>query len=283
MKFDQILDFWQRYKSDKRGIFGLIIIIVSIIVALFAPWISPYSPSKAEFGLFEFPSLSHLMGTDALGRDVLSRMIWGTQISLVFALAVAVMSLTVGLIIGSISGYAGGFIDDILSRFTEVLLVIPTLFLMIVLVALFGQRISVEIVVIALTIWPANAKIARSQVLAIKSQPFVEAAVADGGTGFRILFRHILPNGMSPLIVNGTLQMGQALLWEAGLSFLGLGDLNVVSWGRVLYLARYYIGSAWWSAIFPGVAIFLLVLAFNLIGEGINHTLNPKLKEERGI
>ncbi len=258
---------------------GLIMLIASIIVAIFAPWIAPHDPWEGKFELFEFPTLERPMGTDSLGRDVLSRIIWGTRISLVFALGVATLSLSIGTIIGSIPGYYGGVIDDILSRFTEAFLIIPTFFLMILIVALFGNYIFFEMVVVGLTIWPTNAKIARAQVLAIKNRPFVEASIADGGSNFRILFQHILPNGMYPLIVNASLQMGQAVLWEAGFSFLGLGDPNVVSWGQVLYLAQLYVGSAWWTAIFPGLAIFYLVFAFNLIGDGLNYALNPRLRE----
>jgi peptide/nickel transport system permease protein len=278
MRLDQILDFWCKYKKEKMAVVGLAIIIIAILIAILAPWICPYDPWESEFDLFEFPSLDHLFGTDSLGRDVFSRMIIGTRISLIIALGVATISLAIGVIVGCISGYFGGIIDDMLSRFTETFLVIPTFFLMILVVALFGQYVFFEMFVIGLTIWPSNAKIARSQVLAIKSQPFVEAALADGAGSFRILFYHILPNGLYPLVINATLQMGQAILLEAGFSFLGLGDPNIISWGQVLYLAQLYIGSAWWTAIYPGVAIFFLVFAFNLVGEGLNNVLNPRLR-----
>jgi len=278
-KVVNILDFWDKFKRDKKAVVGLVVLILIIIIGIFVPYMPLPDPWEGKFELFGVPNLAHPMGTDSLGRDVFSRIMWGTRISLVFALGVATLSLLIGTFLGAIPGYYGGIIDDIISRFTDVFLILPTFLLMILVVALFANNIFLEMVVVGLTIWPTNAKIARAQVLAIKNQPFVESCISDGASDFRIIFRHILPNGIYPLITNMTLQMGQAVMWEAGFSFLGLGDPNVVSWGQVLYSAQKYVASTWWTALYPGIAIFLIVFSFNLIGDGINFALNPKLRE----
>jgi len=204
-------------------------------------------------------------------------MIYGTRVSLVFAVGVAGISLVVGVLIGAISGYFGGLVDDLLSRFLEIFLMIPQFVLIATVVTLFGNNIIYTMIVVGLTLWPSNAKIARAQVLSLKNRTFVRAAVASGASDGRVLFRHILPNGLYPVVANSTLQMAYAILFEAALSFLGLGDPNHPSWGQVLSAANLH-KSAWWMAAFSGLAILILVLGFNLVGDGINNALNPRLR-----
>lgn len=219
------------------------------------------------------------MGTDFLGRDVLSRVIWGTRVSLIFGLCAAGLSLVVGVILGAIAGYYGEWIDDLFSRFFEVFLTIPRVFLVIVIVSLWGSSMYNAILIIGLTMWPTNARIMRAQVLSLKERGFVEATMATGASNFRILFTHIIPNGIYPVISESTLQISYAILLEAGLSFLGLGDPTVVSWGQLLRHAQFHIMREWYTVIFAGLALCILILGFNLLGDGINYALNPRLRE----
>lgn len=272
--------FWSQYKADKTAVVGLFIVVTSGFVAVFAPYLSPHSPFALQPGVLQPPSMDYPLGTDQIGRDVLSQIICGTRVSLVFAVGVAGISLLVGVLIGSIPGYFGGLIDDLFSRFFEIFLMIPQFILIVTIVALFGNDIVYTMIIVGLTLWPSNAKIVRAQVLSLKNREFVRAVVASGGGDARILFRHILPNGLYPVVANSTLQMAYAILFEAALSFLGLGDPNHPSWGQVLSSANLH-KSAWWMAAFSGMAILILVLGFNLVGDGINNVLNPRLRSQK--
>jgi peptide/nickel transport system permease protein len=214
------------------------------------------------------------MGTDQLGRDILSRVLHGTRVSMGFAVGAAVLSFSVGTLLGALPGYFGGWIDHVMGRFLEFFMMIPMLFLIILLTALLGANIYVAAFVVGITIWPSNARIARAQVLALKKRMFVRAARASGASHARTLFVHILPNGIQPLVVNSTLQVGTAILLEASLSFLGLGDPNFPSWGQMLREAQPYLSTRWTFSIFPGLAIGWLVIGATLVGDGVNTALN---------
>lgn len=270
--------FWNRFRQDKKAVLGLIIIIFAFFIGVFAPYISPHDPYKMSNTKFRPPSSEFPMGTDNLGRDVLSRIIWGTRVSLMFGFGVGMLSLLLGIFLGAIPGYYGGWVDSVFSRVFEFFMLLPELFLIILMVSLFGNNIFNTMLVVAITIWPSNARITRAQTLSLKNRVFVKAAKASGASDLRILFTHILPNGVYPVIVNSTLQMGRAIITEAGLSFLGLGDINYISWGQTLFVAQKQLFT-WWLALFPGVAIAIIVLAFNFVGGGLNYALNPRLRE----
>jgi peptide/nickel transport system permease protein len=273
-----IKDFWRQYKRNKPAVAGLIIFIIFLFIAIFAPYISPLNPRKTSRDQLEPPSSKHMMGTDLFGRDILSRVIWGARISMIFGFVVAGTSLLIGIFLGALAGYAGGRIDDLFSRFTEIFIMIPSFFLIIVVVAIFGSNIIYAMVIVALKMWPSNARIMRSQVLTLKKRPYVEAIIGLGASTPRIIFRHIVPNSIYPVIANSILEIGRAILTEASISFLGLGDPNHPSWGQILSLAQ-DTPYAWWLALFPGIALTLIVLSSNLIGDGISYVLNPRMRE----
>lgn len=258
---------------------GLSIVVAMFLVALLAGSIAPGNPLFARATPMQPPGGEYWMGTDNTGRDVLAIMVWGTRVSLLFAFGAALLSMVIGVLLGAISGYFGGWVDDVLSRFFEVFYVIPRLFLIILVVAVFGSKLWLVVAVVGATIWPANARIMRAQVLTLKSRSYVQAAVVSGGSPLQILFGQIVPNGFGPVLANSTLQMAYAVLTEAGLAFLGLSDPNVASWGQLLYWGQSYISSAPWMLIFPGIAISLLMLAFHLIGGTLQEAVNPRMQQ----
>jgi peptide/nickel transport system permease protein len=227
---------------------------------------------------YEPPGAAHWLGTDNYGRDVLARLAWGAQLALVVAIVSSAIASLIGIVLGSISGYFGGMIDTLLSRTIDVFLLIPSFFLVLLIVALFGSRLEFTMLAIALTTWPRSARIMRAQVLSLKSRVYVQAARAAGGSHSRTLIRHIVPNGLAPIITDATILMGLAVLTEAGLSFLGLGDQNSVSWGRMIFDGQRQLRIAPWMSIFPGIALLMLVASFNLLGDGLNEALNPQLR-----
>jgi peptide/nickel transport system permease protein len=272
--------WWNDFKTDRTAVFGLALVIAAIAIAVFAPLVAPYDPLSLQEDVLTPPNSKHVLGTDNLGRDLLSQIIYGTRVALIFGVGAAGISLIVGLIIGTISGYVGGPVDDLLSRFIEIVMVIPQFILLATIVALFGNNIYYAMILVGLTWWPTNARIARAQVLTLKNRVFVKAAIASGASDARILLYHILPNSVQPVIANSTLQMAYAILFEAGLSFLGLGDPNHPSWGQLLMAAN-RAKAAWWMSLFAGIAIFLLVLGLNLVGDGVNTMMNPRLRKRR--
>ncbi len=268
--------FLARFLAQPFAVAGALLLGLVTVTALLAPLIAPYDPYSLHRPL-QPASGTHLLGTDPIGRDILSMIIWGGRVSLAFAFGAAALSLAVGVVMGAIPGYFGGIVDDIFSRFFETFLVIPRLFLIILIVALLGSNILFVIAVIGLTMWPSNAKIMRAQVLTIKKRGYVQAAIAAGVSPLPIIFRHVVPNGLAPVIANSTLQMAYAVLTEAGLSFLGLGDVNQVSWGQILNAGQGYVRSAPWIVISPGLAIMTLLLGLHLVGDGVTRVLNPRL------
>ncbi len=279
-RMERAKDFWRRFKKNRPAVVGLFILLLLFIVTVFADFLTPYDPWESRFeDKLQPPSWRHIMGTDNFGRDVMSRIIFGSRISLLVGFSAAAITIFVGVLVGSIAGYFGGLMGNVVMRVTELFMVIPTFFLILLIVAVFGGSIWNVIVVIGITTWPGTARVVRASFLSLKEKEFVEAARLVGSGNFRIIFKHILPNAMGPVIVLTSLRVASSILAEAGLSFLGLGDINYVTWGQLLYKAQIYMRISWWSAVFPGLMIFIAVLAFNLIGDGLTDALNPRLKE----
>ncbi|NJE08132.1 ABC transporter permease [Thermococcus sp. M39] len=270
-------------KYTKTGLIGLILLTVLVTIALIAPLLPIPDPHSTEFQPFLPPSKAHPMGTDNLGRDIFSRVLWGTRTSLAVGLVAAGLSAIIGVLVGGIAGYYGGTIDDVLSRITEIFLVIPGFFLALLVVSIFGSSLINIMVVLGLLTWPSNARLMRAQALSLKEREFIQALKVSGVSDLKIVLRHIIPNGIQPIIANTFLQMAGAIITEAGLSFIGLGDPNVVSWGKMIYEGQIYITSYWWVPIFPGIFLVLTVLALNLLGDGLLTLLNPKLRRAIGV
>ena len=272
---------WRRFKQHKLAMFGLCFLIFMYLVAIFAPLIAPQSyratdPSNRLKGV----SREHLMGTDHLGRDVFSRVIWGSRVSLSVGFVAAGVAVLLGTVVGAVAGYFGGVIDNVLMRFTEVVMSFPTFFLLITIVSIVERSIFNIMLVIGITSWPGLARMVRAEFLSLREQEFVLAAKALGASDSRIIFRHILPNAMAPIIVSATLQIGGAILTESSLSFLGLGIPEPFpSWGSILNAGRTNLRQAPWITFFPGIFIFLTVLAFNYVGDGLRDALDPRLKD----
>jgi peptide/nickel transport system permease protein len=266
---------WRRLLRDNGTRFGMGVVLAFAFVALAAPWLAPHDPFAVGIPL-QAPSGDHLFGTDSLGRDVLSIMIWGTRVTLIFALGAAAISLVAGVLIGGVPAFVGGKVDDFVSRLVELVLMIPMLFLIIAVVAILGNEEVFVMAVVGLTIWPAIAKLMRAQVLSLKDRTFIDAARSAGHTNLFIFRRHIIPNGIGPVIAQVTLQMASAVLIQAGLAFLGLSDPNTASWGQLLNDAQKYIDTAPWLVIVPGLGLFTLLMSLHSLGSGLEKALNPR-------
>ena len=264
--------------KNKFALTGLIVITLLIIVALFAPVISPYTPSQQNvFERLQPPSLHHLFGTDDLGRDVFTRMIFGARISIAVGFISVFIILVIGTLLGIISGYYGGKIDYMIMRFTDIVLCFPTFFLIILVIAFIEPNIYNFMIVIGVTSWPGLARLVRAEVLSLKEREFILVSKMMAISNIKIFFVHILPNIISPLMVYSSLAIGGAILTESALSFLGLGvQPPMPSWGQILTSGKDYIYMAWWLSLFPGIAILVTVLAFNLVGEAIRDIFDPK-------
>jgi peptide/nickel transport system permease protein len=269
---------WLRLRRRKSAMFGLMVIIALILIALLAPWISPYDPIKQSWtAVRKAPSALHWFGTDESGRDVLSRVIHGTRASLAAGLVSISIAIGIGVPIGLLAAYRGGFIDTLISRITDAMLAIPFLILAIALAAFLGPSLTNAMIAIGITVAPIFVRLTRGQVLQVKVEDYVEAARAVGNPAWRIAVRHILPNILPALLVQATLSIAAAIIAEASLSFLGLGQQPPApSWGSMLNTAQRFLTNAPWMAIYPGVAIFLTVLSFNLLGDGLRDALDPK-------
>ncbi len=265
-----------RFVRTPSAIIGLVLTVALLVIAALADQIAPYDPLALVGPPLIAPSATHLMGTDDLGRDLFSGVVHGTRTSLAIAAGVGALVLVVGLAIGIAAGYRGGMIDDLLMRFTELFQVLPRFFLAIVVIALFGPGLDRLIVVLGLTSWPTLARIVRAHTLSLREREFVEAARALGASELRIISHDILPNVMPTAVVMLALVMGQVLLLEASLGFLGLGDPNAVSWGYLAGQAQRFLRVAWWLSLFPGLALVLAVLAFNLFADGLNDLLDRR-------
>ncbi len=268
--------------SDRQLKAGVIGLIALLLIALLAPLLSPYEPSYLGPDILFAPGQNgHLLGTNNLGQDMLSMIIFGSRTSLMVAVISALISGGLGIIFGGIAGYFGGAIDQSTSEVINVFLMLPTFFLILLVVALFGNSIINVMIVIGLTTWPSNAKLMRAQALTLRERTFVKSAITMGETKSQILFKYIIPNGIFPVIANTTMGMAYAIITEAGLSFLGLGDPGIVSWGQMIYNGKAFLTTAWWVSTFAGLAIVLTVLIFYLTGDGLNHVLDPKYNHQR--
>jgi len=271
---------WRRLRRRKGALVGLAVVMLFIVLALLAPWVAPYDPVATSWSLVrKAPSWAHWFGTDEVGRDVLSRIIWGARASLGAGLVSVGIAAGVGVPLGLLAGYAGGWIDAALSRLVDAMLAIPFLILAIALAAFLGPSLGNAMIAIGITATPVFVRLTRGQTLAAKVEDYVEAARAVGNPHWRIALRHVLPNIVPPLLIQISLAIAGAIIAEAALSFLGLGQQPPApSWGSMLNTAQRFIGQAPWMAIWPGVAIFAAVLSFNLLGDGLRDALDPRHK-----
>ncbi|WP_119462483.1 ABC transporter permease [Rhodospirillaceae bacterium SYSU D60014] len=271
-------EFWKRFSRNRSAVAGLLILIAVILLAILAPILYPEDP----FSLVGLPMVEpfegFLLGTDILGRNVAAGIAHGAKVSLLIGLFATLVAMLIGILIGAAAGYYGGWIDDALMRLTELFQTIPSFLFAILLVAIMTPSIESIVIAIAVVSWPTVARLVRGEFLALRKREFVEACVGVGMSDWRIITLQILPNCLSPIIVTGSLMVATAILIESGLSFLGLGDPNVMSWGFMVGAGRTVLRSAWWVCAFPGIAILLTVLAINLVGEGLNDAFNPRLR-----
>ena len=274
-------EFFYRFLRNPLAMAGGAVILVLFVVAIFAPLIAPHNPDLIDTSnILAAPSAGHWLGTDELGRDVLSRMIFSTRISLLVGFVAVGISTVIGVIVGAISGYYGGWIDSVLMRFVDIMLCFPTIFLILAVIAILEPSIWNIMIIIGITGWMGVSRLVRAEFLALKEQDFVMASRAVGARDMRIIFRHVLPNAMAPVLVSAVLGVGGAILIESGLSFLGLGvQPPTPSWGNMLTAGKDNIEIAWWLSLFPGLAILVTVLGYNLLGEGLQDALNPRAKE----
>jgi peptide/nickel transport system permease protein len=273
----RLIQVWRRFRRRKASVVGLSLVMCLVVVAIIGPSVAPYDVFDMGRS-FAQPGALHLFGTDSLGGDVFSNVILGARTSLIVGLAAAITSTLIGIVVGAIAGFFGGRVDNVLMRITEMFQILPQFFLAIVIVALFGSSIWHIVLVISVLTWPVTARLLRAEFLSLSKREFVEAARALGMSDFDLIVREIMPNALPPIIVNSTLHISGAILLETSLSFLGLGDPNVMSWGIMLHTAQEFFSRAWWMAAFPGMAIFLTTLGLNLAGDGLNDALNPRLK-----
>ena len=282
---------WRRFKKNKAALFGLIIIGVIVFMALFSPILARYPPNdlasfKQEGKIRVPPSPKYLFGTDYIGHDVFSQIVYGAPAALFVGLGAAVVAMSLAIVVGLVSGYVGGLVDNVLMRITEIFLVIPFLLILLVFLRVVttlapsgGGGLSMVTLIIGLFSWAANARIIRGEVLRVKQFEYIEASKSLGASRSRIIFRHILPNVLHIIIVLTTLMIASAILVEAGISFLGFGDPNSITWGQQLQGASEAVKEAWWEGIFPGLFITLLVFGFSLLGNGLRDALDPRLRE----
>ncbi len=267
--------------KNKLAVTGGVLVFLVFVLSIFAPWIAPHKPSAIDINnILVGPSFSHPLGTDDLGRDVLSRMLWGGRISLEVGFVAVGIATLIGIILGSIAGYYGGWIDSLIMRAVDIMLSIPTIFLVLAVIAILEPSILNIMVVIGLTSWMEPARLIRAEFISLKEREFVLAARAIGATDGRIIIRHVLPNGLSPILVSATMGIGGAILIESALSFLGLGvQPPTPSWGSLLSSGKDNIEIAWWLSAFPGLAILVTVLGYNLLGEGLRDAFDPRQRE----
>lgn len=268
-------------RRNHLALVGLVIVLLMLLVTLAAPWLAPYDPLKQAIpDRLKPPSANYLFGTDQLGRDILSRVIYGGRISLPAALAVVVFAGLVGTVVGATAGFVGGMVEEIFMRLTDIFMAFPTIILAMAIAAALGPNVSNAIIAMVVVWWPNYARIVRSLVLSVKENEYVQASRALGATEFRVLWRVVLPNSFPPVLVMGTLDLGNAILVFAGLSFLGLGaEPSKPEWGRMISDGIKFFDQ-WWISTFPGLAIFLIVMAFNFLGDGLRDALDPRLRRQ---
>ena len=271
------------FKKNKLALLSFVFIMLVIIAAVFAPYISPYNPDKIDVNaVLQPPNPAHLLGTDQLGRDILSRLIFGARISIEVGFIAVSLSLFIGIFIGAYAGYYGGVTDSILMRFVDIMLTFPSFFLILAISAILKPSIINIMIIIGLTSWMGIARIIRAEFTQNREKDYVLAAKAAGASHSYIMFFEILPNTIAPILVSATLGVAGAILIQASLAFLGIGIMPpTASWGGMLSRGKTYIMVAWWLTLFPGIAILLTVLSFNLIGEAVRNALDPRYSGER--
>ncbi|MEQ8675367.1 MAG: ABC transporter permease [Aggregatilineales bacterium] len=272
--------FLQRFFRNKRAVIGALLLMIFTIIAIFAPIIAPFEADAQNIvDRLQAPNSVYLMGTDQLGRDIFSRAMFATRISMPIGVFAMLVSVTVGVSVGMISGYFGGISDNVLMRLTDMLLSFPTFFLLLTVTTLFGRTMPVLTLLLGLTSWGVVARVVRSQVLALKEMDFVEAAQSLGASHSEILIRHIFPNILPIIIVDATLRVALVILIEGGLSFLGVGiQPPTPSWGNMVAEGNALLRRAWWVSVFPGAFLFLCTMSFNLVGDGLRDALDPRFK-----
>ncbi len=274
------IEAWRHFRANRSALVALIVLALICIGAVFGPWLYGTDPYEMVWAPFSPPGeQGFLLGTDYLGRDLTAMIISGARVSLLIGLSAAFVSIFIGVTIGAVAGFYRGWVEEALMRFTEFFQVLPTLLFSMVIVALFGASLPMITLAIGVVSWTAVARITRAEFLRLRELEFVMASRALGASRFKLMFGVILPNALPPIIVQSALMVGSAILFEAGLSFLGLTDPNVVSWGQITGSNRQYILDASYTVTIPGLAIFVTVLAISLIGDGLNDALNPKLRQ----
>ena len=268
-----------RYAATKGGLLGLFMLLAVIVVAAAAPFLFPAGPWEIVGAPFEPPLSEHLpLGTDMLGRNIAAAISHGAYVSLLIGLVSTLAAMVIGITLGAIAGYVGGWIDQVLMGFVEFFQTIPSFVLAVVLVAIFNPSIGAIVGAITVVSWPPVARLVRAEFLSMRSREYVQAAWLAGRSDVAIIFKEILPNTLPPIVVAGSMMVATAILLESALSFLGLGDPNLMSWGYIIGSSRTVIRQAWWMSYFPGLAIVITVLAINLVGEALNDALNPQLQ-----
>jgi peptide/nickel transport system permease protein len=270
---------WCSFARNRLATLGLGIVLALVLIAALAPWLAPYSPTVGDLGGSRLlpPSAAHGFGTDDQGRDILSRLLWGSRITLYVVVLVAVLAAPIGLLVGTVAGYAGGYVDAALMRITDIFLAFPRLILALAFVAALGPGIENAVIAIAITSWPPYARISRAETLTLRQADYISAVKLLGASPVRIVLRHIMPLCLSSVIVRVTLDMAGIILTAAGLGFLGLGaQPPSPEWGAMIAAGRAYVLDQWWVAAAPGAAIFVVSLGFNLLGDGLRDALDPK-------
>lgn len=282
-KRSQWVEVWRQLKKNKMALLGLGILIILILAAIFANQLADYDTVVIKQNLFESlqaPSSKHWLGTDEFGRDIFARIVHGARVSLTVGIVAVSISIVVGGILGAVAGYYGGMLDNVIMRAMDIFLAVPSILLAIAIVSALGPSLANLMIAISISSVPRYARIVRASVLSIRDQEFIEAARAIGASNTRIIFRHIIPNSLAPVIVQGTLGVASAILSTAGLSFIGLGiQPPDPEWGSMLSGGRQYLRYAWWVTTFPGVAIMITILSLNLLGDGLRDALDPRLKQ----
>lgn len=271
---------WQQFSKNKMAVAALFVVLLLFVIAGLAPFLASHSPTAYDLdSVLLPPSPGHLLGTDEEGRDVFTRMIYGTRISLSVGFVSVALYVLIGIILGALAGYFGGWVDVVISRAIEIMICFPTFFLILAVLAFIGPSLYNIMAVIGLTSWPGIARLVRGEFLKLRRQDFVLAGKTVGAGPMRIIFRHILPNSLAPVLVSATFGVASSILVESSLSFLGFGvQPPTPSWGEILSQSRDFMDIAWWLALFPGIAIFITITAYNLVGEGLRDAIDPRMK-----
>jgi len=275
--------YWKRFITNRMAVAGIAVLLCLVALAILAPVISRYEPTVTNLTVrLKSPCFAHPLGTDELGRDILSRMLYGSRISLSVGLIAVLISIVIGTLFGLLAGWYGGWVDSVIMRLVDIVLCFPSFFLILMVIAFVGPNITNIMIVIGATSWPGLARLVRGEILSIREREFISATRLLGLSNWRIMLVHILPNVMSPILISATLGVGAAILTESGLSFLGLGvQPPTASWGNMITSGKDYITFAWWLTAFPGLAILTAVLAFNMLGEGLREVFDPRSLKQK--